>query len=482
MSFDISFHLPKGWAIKTVAELVTDKIIEKPLDGNHGGIHPKASDYVESGVPFIMASDLEAGRVNFNSCKYISVEQAKTLRKGFAKEKDVLLSHKATIGRTAIVQESNNDFIVLTPQITYYRIKDNLQLNNIYLKSYFDSHFFQSIIKQWAGAGSTRAYIGITDQLKLPIIIPPIETQRKIAAFADSINRKIYLNSQINETLESICLMIFKSWFIDFDPVKAKMVAILEGKDPELAAMSILSGRTEAEIDQMEEDDRAELKATAELFPNDFVESEVGKIPKGWTLQALYDTAEFINGVAFKAKDFIPTTDGLPIIKIAELKQGISLQTKYTNIKLDKKYQVKSGDVFYSWSGSPETSLDVFKWFGECGWLNQHIFKINTKNDGQTYFVYYLLKYLKPKLIRLATNKQTTGLGHITVADMKKLHVIKPEEKLYSSYMRKITSFYEEDSLLKKMNIDLILLRDTLLPKILIGEIDVAALNEVLHD
>ena len=120
--FDLPFELPDGWELKTVEQLIKDEIIEKPLDGNHGGIHPKSSDYVEEGVPFVMASDLDAGRVNFNACKFITEEQAATLRKGFSKAGDVLISHKATIGRTAIVQDSEHGFIMLTPQVTYYRV------------------------------------------------------------------------------------------------------------------------------------------------------------------------------------------------------------------------------------------------------------------------------------------------------------------------------------------------------------------------
>ena len=82
----------------TVQELISNGVLEKPLDGNHGGIHPKGSDFIDSGIPFIMASDLINGEVDTKGCKFISFEQASTLRKGFAKAGDVLLSHKATIG------------------------------------------------------------------------------------------------------------------------------------------------------------------------------------------------------------------------------------------------------------------------------------------------------------------------------------------------------------------------------------------------
>ena len=88
----------------TVAQLVKRGIIEKPLDGNHGEIHPKGEDFVASGIPFIMASDINDGVADYIGCKFITRKQADSLRKGFARNGDVLLTHKATIGRTAIVE------------------------------------------------------------------------------------------------------------------------------------------------------------------------------------------------------------------------------------------------------------------------------------------------------------------------------------------------------------------------------------------
>jgi len=166
----------------TVAQMVKRGLIERPLDGNHGEIHPKGKDFVAAGVPFIMASDIQDGVVDYVGCKFITEKQANGLRKGFAKNGDVLLTHKATIGRTAIVHYESHPFVMLTPQVTYYRVKDRKRLSNAYLRHYFDSPFFQDTLSLWAGAGATRAYLGITDQAKLLIVLPPKEKQDKIAA------------------------------------------------------------------------------------------------------------------------------------------------------------------------------------------------------------------------------------------------------------------------------------------------------------
>ena len=107
------------WEETTVGGLVKRGVLERPLDGNHGSIHPKGTDFVASGVPFIMASDLIGGGIDMVNCSFISIEQANSLRKGFARRGDVLLSHKATLGRTALIGEIPGDFVMLTPQVTY---------------------------------------------------------------------------------------------------------------------------------------------------------------------------------------------------------------------------------------------------------------------------------------------------------------------------------------------------------------------------
>ena len=215
------------WNTYTVQQLIDMGMIESPMDGNHGAIHPKASDYVSNGVPFIMANDLVNGKINYHSCAFITEAQAATLRKGFSKPGDVLLTHKATIGRTAIVSDEY-DTIILTPQVTYYRVIKGL--NRRYLKYYFDSSAFQHLFSNWAGAGSTRAYLGITAQRKLPIIVPPIEIQDAIADICGSLDDKIELNNKINENLERQAQSIYHERFetINKDelPVGWRVVAL----------------------------------------------------------------------------------------------------------------------------------------------------------------------------------------------------------------------------------------------------------------
>jgi type I restriction enzyme S subunit len=122
-------------------------------------------------------------------------------------------------------------------------------------------------------------------------------------------------------------------------------------------------------------------------------------------------------------RDISFSDDGVPIIKIAELKNGITGQTRFTNQVFDDVVFLTKNDMAFSWSGNPETSIDVFWYNLPGGWLNQHIFKVIVKEEVDEDFFFYILKYIKPNFTRIASNKQTTGLGHVTISDLKQINV-----------------------------------------------------------
>lgn len=192
---------PDAWTKSTVNDLISQGLLDAPMDGNHGEIHPKSSDYVQSGVPFIMANNLINGYVDYENCAYITANQAKTLRKGFAHPGDVLLTHKATIGRTAIVSDKY-PITILTPQVTYYRTHGYLY--NGFLRYYFETSEFKKTLAAWSGAGSTRAYIGITKQLELPISMPNKKIMANIKTYISSIENMRYANHVEIEHLSRI--------------------------------------------------------------------------------------------------------------------------------------------------------------------------------------------------------------------------------------------------------------------------------------
>ena len=146
--------------------------------------------------------------------------------------------------------------------------------------------------------------------------------------------------------------------------------------------------------------------------------------PAHWERCSLYTMARWVNGLPFRNIQF--SSSGLPVIKIAEIKGGLSGQTRYTQQTFDEAVYIRSGDLLFSWSGQPETSIDAFWWRGPDGWLNQHIFRVTPRNDIDRGFFYYLLRYLKTNFVGIARNKQTTGLGHVTKRDLEDIEAAYP--------------------------------------------------------
>lgn len=145
--------------------------------------------------------------------------------------------------------------------------------------------------------------------------------------------------------------------------------------------------------------------------------------PPHWRKYTLWELATYINGRAFKPTDFTP--EGAPVIKITELKRGISNTTAHYCHTVDDKYRLQNGDILFAWSGNPETSIDVFRWYENDGILNQHIFRVIPKNIITPDYLYYVLKFLKPIFIRTARDK-ATSMGHVKIADLKRLVVYIP--------------------------------------------------------
>lgn len=398
--------VPNHWKEFTVNDLVEANILEKPLDGNHGNIHPKGTDFKKDGIPFIMASDINNGKVDIINCSFIAEEQAKTLQKGFSFEGDVLLTHKASLGRTAIVGKINTPYIMLTPQVTYYRVKNKEKLNNVFLKYFFDSPSFQSVLENHGNSGSTRAYVGITAQRDLPVILPSIDEQKGIAAVLKGYDDKLNLLICQNNTLEKIASVLFRQWFFE------------------------------------------ELR------------EEWGTLP-------LSKVANFLNGLAcqkFPPKNEI---DKLPVLKIKELSSGFTENSDWASTDIKTEYIVRNGDVIFAWSAS----LMVKIWDGQDCILNQHLFKV-TSQDFPKWFYYLWCKHHLAEFISIAASHATT-MGHIKRGDLDEAKVLIPSlEEL--ELMTKQAEPLIEKIIANNIQINtLTKLRDSLLPKLMSGEITV---------
>jgi type I restriction enzyme S subunit len=217
----------------TIGELERNGAIIAIQDGNHGEKHPVAADYVTTGIPFLMASDVKDGTVDLVNCKFITKAQADSLRIGFARSGDVLLTHKGTVGNVAVLPQIDG-YVMLTPQVTYYRLNDEI-LSNRYLRYAFAEPSFQARLTA-RSAQSTRPYIGITAQRDLEIAWVERQVQEQIACILSAYDDLIENNTRRIRVLEQMGQMLHREWFVNFrfpGYEKVKVVESKRGRVPE---------------------------------------------------------------------------------------------------------------------------------------------------------------------------------------------------------------------------------------------------------
>lgn len=293
----------------------------------------------------------------------------------------------------------------------------NEKANTYYLSALLSTMHLERLSGQSAQPGLAVGTLSVQE-----INLPSLEAQRSIASILSSLDRKIELNNKINADLEEMAQAIFKNWFVDFEPFK-------DGK---------------------------------------FVDSELGMIPEGWKVGRLTEIASYMNGLAMQKFPPENNEDSLPVLKIKELGQGFcGTDSDRCSCNIKNECKIHNGDVIFSWSGT----LLVDVWCGgDCG-LNQHLFKVTSK-DYPKWFYYYWTKHHLQEFIHIAKDKAVT-MGHIKRGHLEEALVAIPDNdsmerahELFEPILSKMISLRLENSRLS-------LLRDTLLPRLMSGELEV---------
>lgn len=198
--------------VATVAELQAEGILLVE-DGNHGECRPRPDEFVPAGVAFIRAADMDAGRVDFDAASHINDRARRRITKGIGAPGDVLLSHKGTVGKVAIVPGDAPPF-VCSPQTTFWRTLRPEVLDRGYLYAYLRSRPFHDQLAARAGETDMAPYVSLTSQRGLAVMVPPIGRQRRIAGILGALDDKIELNHRLAERLDGAARAIFHGWFI----------------------------------------------------------------------------------------------------------------------------------------------------------------------------------------------------------------------------------------------------------------------------
>lgn len=260
-----------GESWRTVEELQAAGVLLVE-DGNHGEYRPRLDEFVDDGTAFIRAADISDGRVDFSDCEHINDVAFARIRKGIGRPNDILLSHKGTVGKLANVPDDAPPF-VCSPQTTFWRVLDNGQLDRGYLYAFMRSGLFKAQLAAVQGETDMAPYVSLTAQRRLKIALPSIKHQIAVGGLLTTLDDKIALNRRMNDTLEAMARAFFKSWFVDFDAVRAKM----EGRETGLAS------------------------DVAVLFPGLMDDAEENNLPVGWRYASLSEvTSELRRGIAPK--------------------------------------------------------------------------------------------------------------------------------------------------------------------------------------
>jgi type I restriction enzyme S subunit len=300
------------------------------------GSNIKAENFTTSGVPVIKGGNLGGTYLDESKFDYLRQEKADELSSSKARRLDLVITHRGTLGQVGLIPETSrfSEYVVSQSQL-------KMSFDHRLVDPYFVYYFFKSPLGQerllsntsQVGVPAIAQALTTLRQLKIPL--PSLFAQRAVTQILRSLDDRITLLRETNSTLEAIAQALFKSWFVDFDPVHAKM----QGLAPE-------------GIDE----------ATAALFPDSFEESALGPVPKGWCVTSIYDVAKVIYGAPFASKQFKPLPPGKPLVRIRDLKDerpGV-----YTEEMHPKGYLIQPGDITVGMDGEFRAYLWLVKRLG----------------------------------------------------------------------------------------------------------------------
>ena len=418
-----------------------EKLIENNILTIGDGYRAKNVELSSTGIPFARVSNIDSG-FDFTEADLFPLDSLRKVGEKIGRPGDVVLTSKGTVGRFAFVREETPQF-VYSPQLSYWRSLDFGTIHPRYLFYWIQGEEFQEQAEGVKSQTDMADYVSLTDQRRMKITLPPVGEQRTIARILGVVDDKIELNRQMNHSLESMAQALFKSWFVDFDPVVAKS----EGREP--YGMNA---------------------ETAALFPSEFhgTDNEVFEsIPANWHLESLSNIAKYENGLALQ-KYRPEGYEFLPVIKIKELRQGFSdLNSEKASPNIKPSCVLDDGDIIFSWSGS----LMIDMWCGGKGALNQHLFKV-TSDKYPKWFYYYWTRYHLPDFQDIAEGKATT-MGHIQRHHLESAKVVVPPDPILEKANKVLQPMLDQIMKNRVQSRTLTSIRDSLLPKLLSGEIRV---------
>jgi type I restriction enzyme S subunit len=418
-------------------------------DGLHGTpAYDEVGDYY-----FINGNNLRDGSIVIDDkTRRVSAFEYKKHKKNL-NDRTILVSINGTLGNVALY---HGEKVVLGKSACYFNVKEDT--NKQFVRYVITSDLFQTYIHNLA-TGSTIKNVSLKLMRNFSFRLPPPKLQKEIATILGALDDRITLLRETNATLEAIAQALFKSWFVDFDPVHAKA----QGTKPE----------------GMDEQ-------TAALFPDRFVESELGMVPLGWEVGTLGNVSTVKGGFAYKGESFCDK--GFPVIKIKNIVGDGTvnlIDVQYVSSEIaekTKRFALQDGDIVIAMTGATigKTGIIVTNEF--IPYLNQRVakFEENSKGQNNKWFVFVAFQnlFISDQIVNSASgsaqpNISTTGIESVRL-------VIPKDTKLLSVYNELVSPLFNSWISNHKQTQTLATLRDTLLPRLISGQLRLPDVEEMV--
>ncbi len=442
------------------------ELVENGLLAINDGYRVRNSELGPIGIPFVRGGDIGDGSINTAVIDHIRPELANRVTSKLTRPGDVAFITKATVGRVGRIRDGQ-PAVVFAPQVAYWRSLDESKLDSRFLFYLLKGNEFQSNLDAVKTHGSMVAdYVSMSDQKLFQITLLPIEGQKRVASILGALDDKIELNRRMNETLEAMARRLFKSWFVDFDPVHAK--AALRREHPKLSNAD-LSRRALPNM----------APEIAELFPDCFEDSMLARIPHAWIPTSLGDETEFLTGVAFKSEFFLLSPPGTRLARGDNVKEGVfcwdDKSRFWPKVTPDlERYLLASGDTLIGMDGSKVGKNWVRVRSCDLPCLRvQRVARLRPNVSIGENFVWLLVSDWRFRDYVNGT-KTRTSIPHISGGQIQAYQFIRPhagDNRLFGHFeaaiaplTRQVDKNYDQTQALTKA-------RDTLLPRLLSGEL-----------
>ena len=477
----------------------------------------KSKDYQEVGIPVVRVSNFTDDSIDTSDLKFVSKENAQENRKVALKTNDVIIATVGSwpknpasiVGKTICVPSKMNGAL-MNQNSVILRVKGECEIDQKYLFIALKTKLFSEYLVATAQGSANQASVTLSDIFSYEVEWPEPAIRKSIVSMIDSVNQKIQLNRQTNQTLQHIAQAIFKSWFVDFAPTRAKIIVKQKSGNElaqELAAQAVICGAITlhklAELEEglfgIEEDlhplitkrfpneggvdlwQPKQLAAIAALFPNSLVDSELGKVPEGWGVKSLSEIIEVIGGGTPKRSDESYWGADVPWFSVKDAPSHSDIFVVDTIEKISELGMQKSSTKLLPVGTTIITARGTVGKLALVGTpmcMNQSCYGIRGLEGYGPYFNYF---NLREAITTLQRNTHGAVFDTITKQTFESYSMPVAVGELVKKFEVIVTPILEKIEINNRGVITLSKLRDALLPKLLSGELTTTTTEKANH-